>query len=78
MFQIRMEKYLLWNTGKRSLKVPGRMGRKETQNFVSGTEKRNGRNYGNQDKSVEKKLGYIDEKLEKSMAEHGILQGRKT
>ena len=40
-------------------------GRKETQNFVSGTEKRNGRNYGNQDKSVEKKLGYIDEKLEK-------------
>lgn len=37
-------------------------GRKETQNFVSGTEKRN---YGNQDKSVEKKLGYIDEKLEK-------------
>ena len=36
-------------------------GRKETQNFVSGTEKRNGRNYGNQDKSVEKKLGYIDE-----------------
>ena len=38
-------------------------GRKETQNFVSGTEKRNGRNYGNQDKSVEKKLGYIDEKL---------------
>ena len=29
-------------------------GRKETQNFVSGTEKRNGRNYGNQDKSVEK------------------------
>ena len=40
-------------------------GRKETQNFVSGTEKRNGRNYGNPDKSVEKKLGYIDEKLEK-------------
>ena len=40
-------------------------GRKETQKFVSGTEKRNGRNYGNQDKSVEKKLGYIDEKLEK-------------
>ena len=39
-------------------------GRKETQNFVSGTEKRNGRNYGNPDKSVEKKLGYIDEKLE--------------
>ena len=37
-------------------------GRKETQKFVSGTEKRN---YGNQDKSVEKKLGYIDEKLEK-------------
>ena len=37
-------------------------GRKETQNFVSGTEKRN---YGNQDKSVEKKLGYIDEKIEK-------------
>ena len=39
-------------------------GRKETQNFVSGTEKRNGRNYGTPDKSVEKKLGYIDEKLE--------------
>lgn len=37
-------------------------GRKEAQNFVNGTEKRN---YGNQDKSVEKKLGYIDEKLEK-------------
>ena len=32
-------------------------GRKETQNFVSGTEKRNGRNYGNPDKSVEKKYG---------------------
>ena len=32
-------------------------GRKETQNFVSGTEKRNGRNYGNPDKSVEKKQG---------------------
>ena len=34
MFQIRMDKYLLRNTGKRSLKVPGRMerraGRKRT------------------------------------------------
>ena len=34
MFQIRMEKYLLWNTGKRSLKVAVRMerrtGRKRT------------------------------------------------
>ena len=46
-------------------KIERNSGRKETQNFVSGTEKRNGRNYGNQDKSVEKKLGYIDEKLEK-------------
>ena len=43
-------------------KIERNSGRKETQNFVSGTEKRN---YGNQDKSVEKKLGYIDEKLEK-------------
>jgi len=49
-------------------------GRKETQNFVSGTEKRNGRNYGNQDKSVEKKLGYIDEKLEKKYNKDIILK----
>ena len=49
-------------------KIERNSGRKETQNFVSGTEKRNGRNYGNQDKSVEKKLGYIDEKLEKKIA----------